>query len=193
LLLPLLPVHWRERLGPMVPSSLPGVVLPLVRRAWDGREKGTPPQTVAAVDLQRYAGRWHEIARFPTHSDRRCVSQPAIEYRACAQGLTVVNRCRNADGRERVSRGLARVVPGSGGARLEITYAPEWLHWLPFVWADHWILHVDEDYRIALAGTPARDALWLMSRLPEVSIEQFRELIGVARQQGYKLRDLRFS
>ncbi len=189
----MLPLHWRERLGPTVPSSLLGVALPLVRRAWDGRDKGTPPQTVATVDLQRYAGLWHEIAHLPAHGNNRCASQPTAEYCACAQGLTVVNRCRRADGRERVSRGLARVVPGSGGARLETSFAPEWLQWLPLVWTEHWILHVDEDYRIALAGTPARDALWLMSRQPEVSVEQFRELIGVARQQGYKLRDLRFS
>ena len=193
LLLPLLPLRWRERLAPAASGGMLGLALPLLRRAWDGGSQRPQPVALAGLDLPRYAGLWYEIARLPTRFEDGCVSRPTAEYRAGPDGLEVINRCRTATGRERVARGLARVVPGSGGARLEVSFAPAWLRWLPLVWADHWVLHVDADYRIALVGSPGRDVLWLLAREPEPTVAQFRELVGVARRQGYDLRRLRFS
>ena len=60
----------------------------------------TTPRTVAAVDLARYAGTWHEAARFPQRfqdsSRLRCEAVTAT-YTARPDGrIGVVNRCRNA-------------------------------------------------------------------------------------------------
>ena len=190
--LPLLPLRWRAALPPTTASGIVGFALPLVHRAWKARAGHVmPPATMAVVDLERYAGHWYEIARLPTRYEKACATQPSAEYRLCPQGMQVTNRCRTAEGRELVARGLARLVPGSGGARLEVSFAPSWLYWLSFVWSDYWILHVDDDYGTALVGTPARDALWLLSRQPEVSVEQFGALTEVARRQGYELENLR--
>jgi len=76
-------------------------------------------------------------------------------------------------------------VPGSHGARLEITFAPLWLRWLPWVWADYWILYVDDDYRSAVVGTPDQRHLWLLARAPRLEATDYQRLVDQASAQGY--------
>ncbi|MEM6852105.1 MAG: lipocalin family protein, partial [Pseudomonadota bacterium] len=40
----------------------------------DYRAAESEPATVAAVDLERYAGRWREVARYPNRFQKGCVS-----------------------------------------------------------------------------------------------------------------------
>jgi apolipoprotein D and lipocalin family protein len=58
-----------------------------------------PVRTVAFVDLNRYAGDWFEIARFPNRFQRKCVGEVRASYARRADGrIDVVNRCRTANG-----------------------------------------------------------------------------------------------
>ena len=58
-----------------------------------------PLTTVPAVDVPRYMGTWHEVARYPNVFQRRCVSDTSARYTLQANGrVEVLNRCRNADG-----------------------------------------------------------------------------------------------
>ena len=59
------------------------------------------------------------------------------------------------------AKGVGHPVEGSNGAKLKVCFAPNWLRWLPLVWSDYWILHVDAGYRHALVGTPDRRYLWI--------------------------------
>ncbi|MEO8123437.1 MAG: lipocalin family protein [Burkholderiales bacterium] len=152
-----------------------------------------PPLTVDAVDLSRYAGTWHEIARLPNVYERACVSQPSATYTPGADGIAVTNRCLTRSGRLRVSQGLARVVPGSAGSRLKVTFVPSWLRWVDAVWADYWILDLDANYQVALVGTPRRDAMWLLAREPELDDAHRGRLLRVALEQGYDVQRLQFS
>jgi apolipoprotein D and lipocalin family protein len=42
--------------------------------------------TVEAIDINRYMGRWYEVAKFPNWFQRRCVSDTRAEYRVAAGG-----------------------------------------------------------------------------------------------------------
>jgi apolipoprotein D and lipocalin family protein len=148
---------------------------------------------VANVNLLRYAGTWYEVARLPNRFQTECAGQPVATYTLRGARLEVLNRCPGRDGSERFGRGVARVVRGSAGARLKVSFAPPWLRALPFVWGDYWILHLESDYSAALVGTPQRDALWLLSRrrqLPEVVLQR---LLQTARAQGFDVQRLFFS
>ena len=90
-------------------------------------------------------------------------------------------------------RGMATVQPGSGNAKLKVTFAPPLLHWLPMVWADYWILYVDADYQVALVGNPARDRLWLLARQPTLEPAALRAVVDVARVQGFPTDQLQPS
>ncbi|HSK10503.1 MAG TPA: lipocalin family protein [Vicinamibacterales bacterium] len=144
--------------------------------------QSNPVQPVDSVDLDRYVGRWHEIARYPNRFQRQCAGDVSATYGRREDGrIRVVNRCRTADGMDE-AEGVARVVEGSGNARLKVRFAPAWLGFLPFVWGDYWVIGLAEDYRWAVVGTPDRKYLWILARdqaMPEddwnAALERARE------------------
>src|SRR3569832_2341239 len=94
--------------------------------------------TVPLVDLDRYYGRWYEIARLPNRFQALCVSDTQATYRADGSAVAVVNQCRTATGRIEQADGIAKVVAGSRGARLKVSF------FRPF-YGDYKILDHDPD------------------------------------------------
>lgn len=191
LLWPLLPGGWRARVSPATAATVLGVGLPMVQKLFD-RTPGLPPlPTMAQVDLARYAGTWHEIARLPEPFEAACEDQPTATYRLRGTRVEVINRCRKQGQPEEV-HGEARVVPGSHGAKLEVSLWPQALRWLPMAWAKYWILYVDPAYQVALVGHPNRRFLWILARTPELSTPQLDALVEFAEQRGFPVGQLRF-
>ena len=191
---PMLPERWRSRISPATAATVLGVAAPLIdrllarRNAAEDTDNADTLPTMPQVDLLRYAGTWHEQARLPAPFESVCEGQPRAIYQPLGGRLSVRNECLGANGDLRVVEGVARVVPGSGGARLQVSFVPAWLQWLPMVWADLWILHVDEsapDYRVALVGHPSRKGLWLLSRDPELPADELQRLVALANNLGF--------
>jgi len=148
---------------------------------------------VPALDLPRYAGQWHEIARLPMYFQRNCAGEVTARYTLQADGTVEVrNACRRKDGRRDESIGVARRVQGSRGA-LEVRFAPGWLGWLPFVWADYWVVELDPEYRWAVVGSPSRKYLWVLSREPTMDEALFEQLREHAGRRGYPVERLLLS
>lgn len=151
------------------------------------------PRPVAGVDLQRYAGLWHEAARFPQsfqdNARLRCEETTAT-YTPRADGrLDVLNSCANAlaEGRpRREARGVAYAVEGSGNARLRVSF------FRPF-YGDYWVLGLDPDYRWAVVGTPDRNSLWFLSREPRMAPADFAAAQAIARREGFDLSRLQVA
>lgn len=149
-----------------------------------------PLQVVPNLDLARYAGTWHEIARLPMYFERKCVRDITATYTPREDGtFTVRNACVKADGETMASEGVARIA-GGDRAKLQVRFAPGWLSALPFVWADYWVIAVDADYRWAIVGEPGRKYLWILSREPALDAQTFEDLKGRARMHGYELDKL---
>ena len=78
----------------------------------------TLPNTPVPVELQRYAGQWHEIAHLPLFFQRKCVANITATYTLRDDGkVGVRNACDKADGQQLVSQGVARPVPGKPGQK----------------------------------------------------------------------------
>lgn len=140
----------------------------------------TPPPlpTVQAVDLERYSGTWYEIARLPNRFQSSCASDTQASYRARGADITVVNRCRTADGSIEQADGIAKVVAGSHGARLRVSF------FRPF-YGDYWILDLDPDYRWVLVGEPRRRYAWILARAPRLDAATLEALLARAAELGF--------
>ena len=103
--------------------------------------------------------------------------------------IGVLNACRTKDGSMDQSQGVARPVEGHP-SRLEVRFAPDWLSWLPAVWADYWVIALDPDYQWAMVGEPGRDYLWILSREPSMDRALFEQLKSKAEGMGYDLSPL---
>lgn len=145
---------------------------------------------VAAVDLQRYAVQWHEIAHLPMFFQRKCVDQITATYSVNADGTVAVhNACRTKAGKMDVSDGVAKTVQGQPGA-LKVRFAPRVLAWLPWVWADYWVIDLDPNYQWAVVGGPSRKYLWVLSRTPSMDTKLFQQILDRARARGYPVDKL---
>ena len=145
---------------------------------------------VSQLELDRYVGQWHEIAHLPIFFQRNCVDRITATYTRKPDGtIQVDNACRNKDGGMDRSIGVAKPVPGKAG-QLEVRFAPDWLSWLPMVWADYWVIALDPEYRWAVVGGPSRKYLWVLSRTPTMKRELFERIKDDARRRGYPVEKL---
>src|SRR5512147_1756235 len=118
-------------------------------------ERDRPVTTVDSVDLARYAGLWHEIARVPNPFQRKCLRGTTAEYTLREDGrIDVVNRCFEKDDKPSEAKGVAKVVEGAHNAKLRVSFV-SFLGWRPF-WGDYWVLGLDEGYQWVAIGTPNR-------------------------------------
>lgn len=151
------------------------------------------PMTVESVDLQRYAGRWFEIARLPMRYEDPTASEVTADYALNDDGtVQVVNRCINEDGEWETSQGQAEAVDDTH-AKLKVTFMPSGLRWIPFTDGDYWIIGLDADYQTALVGAPNRKYLWLLHRNPRMTEEAKRLWLAKAQAQGYDLSELIYT
>jgi len=145
-----------------------------------------PLEVVDEVSLERYAGRWYEIASFPQRFQRGCVATTAT-YRQREDGrLSVENACRDEsfDGELRRVEGVAWVAdPEASPARLKVQF-----FW-PFR-GDYWIIELAPDYRYAVVGHPSRDYLWILSRTPDMAPSDYAMLLSRIEAHGYDLERL---
>ncbi len=123
------------------------------------------PTVVSSVDLNRYAGRWYEIARYPNRFQKQCASDVTAEYVRQPDGrIAVINRCKRADGTWDEAKGVARRAGSDpSNAKLEVRFAPAFLSFLP-VWGDYWVMDLAPDYSHALVGSPDRKYFWVLAR-----------------------------
>jgi apolipoprotein D and lipocalin family protein len=139
-----------------------------------------PLDVVEKVELDRYAGTWYEIARYPNSFERGCVGVTA-DYTPRDDGrIDVVNTCfeSSLDGPSRDILGSARVVDETTNAKLKVSF-----FW-PFE-GDYWIIDLAEDYSYAVVGEPARRSLWILSRTPEMDDALYEDIIAWLPEVGY--------
>jgi apolipoprotein D and lipocalin family protein len=150
-----------------------------------------PLTVVPNLDAQKYAGRWYEIARFPNRFQDQCAGDVTAEYTPRPDGrITVVNRCRKANGEWDEAEGVARRLEGAPPSALEVRFAPAFLSFIPKVWGDYQVMALDDGYSYSLVGTPDRKYLWILSRTPSLDEATYKRLTDVATGQGFDVSRL---
>jgi apolipoprotein D and lipocalin family protein len=162
---------------------------------WAAAASGTPtaalPNTpVTELNLPRYMGTWHEIARLPQKFQAACVGDVTATYKLKANDrIEVTNACRKADNSRMVAVGEAKPTDKAAGA-LKVRFAPKWLSWLGAVWGDYWIVDLEPDYQWVMIGSPNKDYLWILARKASMTKVDFQRLKDDAARRGYPVTQL---
>lgn len=139
-----------------------------------------PLETVESVDIERYAGKWYEIARYPFGPQAGCTGTTA-EYTPRDDGrVTVLNTCylNSLDGEKQTIEGTARVVDEETNAKLAVSF-------FAFFEAPYWIIDLDPDYQWAVVGTPIRTNLWILSRTPTLDEATYTDILSRLPDKGF--------
>ena len=141
----------------------------------------TPPAGVTAVtpfSLERYQGRWYEIARLD-HTFERGMSDVSAFYTPQADGsVRVVNRGFDTEHqrwREAVGKALFTGAPTTGSLKVSF--------FGPFYGGYH-VAALDADYQWALVVGPDRSYCWILSRTKQLAPAVREQLIARAQALG---------
>ncbi len=147
-----------------------------------------PLQTVNFVDLNRYIGKWYEIARYPNSFQKSCVGSMATYSLRDDGKINVVNECYNKSfsGKLHSAKGKAWVVDKETNARLKVSF-----FW-PFA-GDYWIIELGQDYEYAVIGHPRRKYLWILSRTPVMADDVYQSILTRLQEQEYDTAKLIIS
>lgn len=140
-----------------------------------------PPPGVVAVtpfELQRYQGRWYELARLD-HSFERGMTDVSAFYRPQPDGsVQVVNRGFDAGRgrwREAIGKALFTGAPTTGSLKVSF--------FGPFYGGYH-VAALDPDYQWALVLGPDTGYCWILARTKALAEAQRESIVARARALG---------
>jgi apolipoprotein D and lipocalin family protein len=148
------------------------------------------PDNVKPVDgfiLEKYLGKWYEIARLD-HSFERGLTRVTAEYSLRDDGgIRVLNRGYSEKDKEwKEAEGKAYFVQRTDQGYLKVSFfGPFFGSYIVFE-LDH------ENYRYALVSGPEKSYFWILARSPEIE-KNFRDtLIAKAAARGFDTSKLIF-
>ncbi|HRY83544.1 MAG TPA: lipocalin family protein [Candidatus Cloacimonadota bacterium] len=148
---------------------------------------GAPVQTVPNVDLNRYLGKWYQIAYFPTKFQPNKGGMVTAEYSLDQKGkIKVVNTSYKDDaGKEIRDQAIAKAwVVDKSNARLKVKFV-----W--FVSGNYWIVKLDDkNYSYTVVSEPKRKYLWILSRTPAMDKGVYKEITNFLSSNGWNLQRL---
>ncbi|MBV8390919.1 MAG: lipocalin family protein [Mucilaginibacter sp.] len=143
--------------------------------------RNKPLKTVGYVELEKYLGKWYEIAKFPQSFEKGCTNVTS-EYSLRDDGkINLVNSCLK-NGQLKTTTGIAS-VDDKESAKLEVQF--QW----PFS-GKYWIIALALDYSYAVVGHPNRKYLWILNRKPVMDSMTYNHLVLVAASRGFDIRKL---
>lgn len=132
-------------------------------------------KTVTEFDLNRYLGKWYEIARFP-HSFEKDLVGVTATYNLLDNGYK-----KSFKGELNKAIGKAKTTEQPG--KLKVSF-------FLFFYSAYNILELDSDYQWSLVGSTSSDYLWILSRSPHMDNDLYNSIILKAKARGYKTSKL---
>lgn len=148
---------------------------------------GLPPgiKPVTGFEINRYLGKWYEIARLD-HSFERGLTDVTAEYSLRDDGgVSVLNSGFNAEtGQRQSAEGKAYFIESPDVGRLKVSFFG------PFYGAYNIIALDKANYSYAMIAGPDRDYLWILSRTPKLDPKTLQALIDQAQSLGFATQNL---
>jgi apolipoprotein D and lipocalin family protein len=140
--------------------------------------------TVKKLDLDKYQGKWYEIARLPNGFEKNLKCTTA-EYTFKKNGkIRVLNKGFSMTKEKyKKAEGTAWVPAQAYPARLKVSFFG------PFA-GNYYVIELDENYAYALVGDPSRKYLWILSRTPQLDNKIYEHLVATAKAQGFPVDEL---
>lgn len=161
------------------------LLLSVVLTACTGTPKGVEP--VSGFQLDRYLGKWYEIARLD-HSFERGLTSVTADYSLRDDGhVKVINRGYNQEKNQwKEAEGKAKFVKDTDTAQLKVSFFG------PF-YGSYIVFGLDkQDYQYAFVAGPNHGYLWLLARTPQVDEAIIERFINEASQRGFDTDKLIF-
>lgn len=139
--------------------------------------------TVSKLDLNRYLGRWYEIARFP-HSFEKDLIGVTATYTLLDNGtIEVLNQGYKKSFDAELNKAIGKAKTTNNPGKLRVSF-------FLFFYSDYNIMELDPNYQWALVGSSTPNYLWILSRTPHMTDELYNSIVQKAKDRGYNTSKL---
>ena len=141
--------------------------------------------TVRHLDLNRYMGKWYEIARFD-HRFERNMEWVTADYTLLPDGKIAVENRGWRKGKWHTAKGKAKLPDPEEPGKLKVAFFLS-------LYSDYYVLELDEiDYTYAMIGSCSDKYLWILSRTPKIPADTLTMLLTKACTRGYDTNKILF-
>jgi len=172
---------------------LSGLLFCLLMSQVSGAEKELIElKVVEKVELNRYLGKWYEIASIPAPFQKQCAYGVTATYSMGKEGMIeVLNQCWTKEGKLKSAKGRAWVVDEKSNAKLKVSFVPL-VNW-NFLAGDYWVIDLGKNYEYAVVGHPTRKYGWILAREPKIDKSALDKIIQRLAEQGYDFSKFRLT
>jgi apolipoprotein D and lipocalin family protein len=146
------------------------------------------PEPSKPVSPSFYSGKWYEIARLPTKTQRDCQGGLTEFTAAVNGGFSVLQTCRvgSLTGKLKTYDTSGKIIPATNNAKFQLAFFGGAIR------QEYWVIDRDDSLGWAVMGTPGGNYAWLMSRRPNMPAGQKNAIVARLKAAGYKTEKLIF-
>lgn len=137
---------------------------------------------VTGFDVQRYLGRWYEVARLPNTFERG-MTDVSAEYTLRPDGKIQVLNSGMKNGKLKKISGIARFAGASDRGELEVSF------FRPFYGA-YRIIRLTPDYSVACVMGSDTHLAWILARKPFLPEKEMKNAVDFLRTHGFAVENL---
>ncbi len=138
------------------------------------------------VNIKRYTGTWHELARIPNKYEQGLERVTATYHQKKNGRLSIRNMGYDDKGQSHFVCGQAYVPDSANPGHLRVSFV------IPYYWfyGDYNILYVNKSYDLALVSGADSGYLWILSKRTKISEAEKQDVLGIARARGFDTTQL---
>lgn len=166
-------------------NSLLIVLVVLTLQACNGQQPMADKTVVKELDIEKYLGKWYEIARYD-HSFERGLVGVTAEYSKRPDGkIKVVNSGfkKSLQGERSEAIGKAKIPDPAVPSKLKVSF-------FLFFYGDYYVMELDPGYQWAVIGSSSDKYLWILSRTPQIDEALYKDLLARLTKRGYDVTQL---
>ncbi|MBM4252691.1 MAG: lipocalin family protein [Deltaproteobacteria bacterium] len=143
-------------------------------------QAGILPTVVSEIDVNKYMGKWYQVASTNPFFQANCVCATATYTLRDDGNVDVVNSCRRdtVDGALSDVKGIAYATSNPG--KLNVVFGG-----IKLPGSNYWIIEVADDYSYAVVSSPLRRPIWILARTPELPTDTLDGIYKRLDAQGF--------
>ncbi|HYE43741.1 MAG TPA: lipocalin family protein [Caulobacteraceae bacterium] len=153
-----------------------------------GAGQAAAPAPKKPIAVERFLGRWYEVARTANARQKDCHA-PIVQWSRAKDGkISVNNICHKGspDGSPQSFKGTATVLDAARG-RIQFSFLGGAIK------QEYWILDRADDYSWAIMGTPGGNFVWAFSRKAALTDAEQKAMVARIKGLGYSVAKLELA